>query len=290
MGQARMDEFIEQVPDEYREAVTSAGIKDLPALVANWREAQEYIGQSIRIPQPNAAPEQLTAFEEKLMARVPGLVRLPADDDTEGWSKMETRLGVPAEVAGYKLPKPEGVNDELSTRMAEWFAKEALTARIPARAAQVLWGAWTKSIAESAAAETAALTASEKTLREDWGAGYDQRMAAVGTMLRGLTKAVGSDANRWADEVFTPQVLAANPDLAKLLGALAVGLSEDVVGRIPPGGALGGVKSASELKALIEEGKADPAYLDRNNPRHKQVVERVRGQFEQLHALQMVDS
>lgn len=73
-------------------------------------------------------------------------VLLPRDDnDAEGWKTLSARLGVPEKADGYKLPLPEGVQDDAFAKTAaNWFH----AAGVPPRAANQIANAWNAWIAE----------------------------------------------------------------------------------------------------------------------------------------------
>ena len=64
---------------------------------------RKLIGDSIRIPSEEAGDDSWNAFNEKIMNKVPTLMRTPNSDDSDSINDVLKRLGKPEDVDGYKL-------------------------------------------------------------------------------------------------------------------------------------------------------------------------------------------
>ncbi len=163
--------------------------EDLPESVQNWDEvknsetAEKFfeqiashrsaLGQSIRIPGEDADAEVVTAFQQKLIDKVPGLVKTPSDGATEdelaSWYKS---IGRPEENTAYTMPELEGeVSAEAITALREQAHQANLTpAQFKRLAKQVFEGQLT-------AAEEAKVThaAGLGELQKKWGEAYKEK-------------------------------------------------------------------------------------------------------------------
>ena len=69
--------------DEQRASNIFTNVKDLPDLFNQFQHAQSAIGNSLRIPGPDASAGDQQGFYAKVMEKAPGLVRKPIDGDDE---------------------------------------------------------------------------------------------------------------------------------------------------------------------------------------------------------------
>ena len=67
---------------------------------------RERMGQSIRIPSGEASDEDMQAFFEKLTT-IPGVTRIPTQDDADGWSRFYDSVGRPAKPGEYGFDASE---------------------------------------------------------------------------------------------------------------------------------------------------------------------------------------
>ena len=75
--------------------------------VDNLRKMQ---GQSVRIPSEEASAEDVSKFTEKVLAKVPGLMRAPSDDiSSEALASIFQRLGTPEAIEGYVVPEGDDI-------------------------------------------------------------------------------------------------------------------------------------------------------------------------------------
>lgn len=82
-------------------------------------EQQSFLGSSIRIPSEEAGDADREEFNQKLLGRVPDLMRMPTND--EELAGLMTKLGQPENVDDYKMPEDSDVDSkslELALAMA----------------------------------------------------------------------------------------------------------------------------------------------------------------------------
>lgn len=270
------------IAPEYRDAVSKAGITTIDGLVKTWADTMRAQGSMIRIPGKDAGADDINRFDSRLAEAVPGLVRLPADDDAEGWKNFNTRMGVPEAPNGYKFAPNEKVPPTTAQKMDEWFANVAHKAQLPAKAAAAVRDAWLETVVASDEAARNAAKAEEDKLRGEWGAGFDQRIQMGRNFLINVC---GEEGRVLAEQVFTPERLAAEPLLAKALAKASLSFGEDTVVK----GAAGGVpKSLQEINAEINEVRANKAhpYHDSKDPRHQDAVAKMNSLYELKESLQ----
>lgn len=143
--------WYESIADQdLRGFVQTRGWKDPGSVVDSYRNLEKLVG----VPQDR-------------------LLKLPNDDDAEGWKGVWSKLGRPENPDGYQLPVPEGMPGD--------FAKEASAKfhelGIPAKQAQELakwWNEKNSSVMQSYEAERAQKAELDmQQLRQEWGQTYD---------------------------------------------------------------------------------------------------------------------
>ena len=113
------DEWRDNLPEELKGHKGLADVKDVNGLAQQFLDGQAMIGNSIRVPGPDAGTEALAAFHTKLSDKVPGLIPTPDRDNPEQMNALYKQMGRPDDVMGYE--HPEGVD---ATKMGD-FAKLA---------------------------------------------------------------------------------------------------------------------------------------------------------------------
>ena len=99
---------------------------NLPDFVQNWPEVKEakapdelwqrvadqrtHLGNSIRIPSEEAGEADWQEFNEKMLTRVPALMRTPDTEDENAVNDVLTKLGKPDKKEKYELPESDGVS------------------------------------------------------------------------------------------------------------------------------------------------------------------------------------
>lgn len=288
-----MSEFIEQLPNDYREAVESAGIDSLEGLVQNWQDAQSALGSSIRVPGPDAGEEARAEFDARLAEKVPGLVRLPAEDDPSAKESFFKALGRPEDPTGYTFGEAEELpyanpNEQAEWKMAdkqtqEWVAKIAHGANLTSEQARSIYEGVITDARNNTAEALRARNESMEKLKEDWGESAGQRMAMARHVLSVFG---GEEGGKLAEQELNDSGLANNPAIARVLYNIASQLEEDTL--VDAGvGDHHISKSASEIEAEIGEMRAnkDHALHDPSSPAHRAALDKMRSLYEQLESL-----
>ena len=92
--------WIEALPEPLREGPFTKDTESLESYATKLTEAAQYMGNSLRIPGPDAGESDWKAFDEKLQSKVPDLMRINLDSE-EARAELMTRLGRPEDPAGY---------------------------------------------------------------------------------------------------------------------------------------------------------------------------------------------
>lgn len=174
--------FIESLPEELRGEETLGKFKDVGGLAKSYLEAQKMIGSSIRIPSEDASEDAHKEFYEKLTG-VKGVVKLPGEDDKDGWDAFYNKLGRPAKAEDYKLNVPEGTEydeqlflDDAKLAHEGGFTQKQMDMIVSQRLAER--DALIDQLSSSQ-------DATAKELKNRWGAEYNNNIA--------LAKAVGRE-------------------------------------------------------------------------------------------------
>lgn len=159
------------LPPELREQAALKDFKDPASLAKSYLETKAMVGNSIRPPGPDAAPEAKVEFARKLQGVMPELVLVPEDEklraavEEQIWAK----LGRPADEKGYEA-KVEGVDLDLASLQAEAKAEGLTKAQFAKRLEKVVTAARASQDARKAA---------DAELRKEWGPAYEEKVLAA---------------------------------------------------------------------------------------------------------------
>jgi hypothetical protein len=199
------DEVIEETVDEQEVTETQeapadwkaeAGIAGNPAydkfqtlsdFAKSHAELESFRGNSIRIPSEDAGEEQIKEFTEKLM-KVPGVMRMPGEDDAEGWNNIYQQMGRPSAPDGYQFDEVPGFAGDPESEGA--FRQLAHEHGLTAKQANAVYGWLAGNIAEE---DTAAGQQSEEAmgrLKGEWGQAFDHKLQSAQAAAAQLEKQV----------------------------------------------------------------------------------------------------
>lgn len=199
----------EQEGSAWYEETLPEGLRDIPFLKdtkspdefkAHLENASKYMGNSVRIPGPDATPEVWQEFDKKLTEKVPNLLRADLDSD-EGRAELMKRLGRPDEASEY------GAEGE-----SAWLADAALQAGLTkaqfATLVEGVAGITERRTQESTQEKSEKLEA----LFQDWGLSRDKKMEHIEGLAK-LTEApeallsqiknqeLDADTYKWLDRM-----------------------------------------------------------------------------------------
>jgi hypothetical protein len=260
-----------QLPEDLRAEPMFKDIPDVATLAKVAKDSKSALGSSIRVPGPEAKPEDRKAFVERLQKAAPELVMVPEDEKARGevegsiWSK----LGRPADAKGYEAPKdlelpPEVVDALRIQAVEEGLTKGQFAARAKRAAAEI--GKVSQSRREAQA-----------VLKRELGAAYEERTTAAAAAAEklGFPAALVQDIRAGAVDA---KLFGAFAAIAKGFGERAEvgGQGQGVPGRLTP----------AEASQRMAEIRGRPEYFNRSlNPGlHDQLRAKMAEYAEQAYA------
>lgn len=187
-------------------------------------------GRTVVLPKADATPEELSAYY--------------------------TKLGRPTEATGYNLPVPEGGSKEFATAAAAKFFELG----IPQTAGQKLteWINETAAghVTQTQAQQAAARSADDVALRSEWGAAFDQNIAAARAAVTSLgVKSAEIDAMAAAIGHGATMRLFAQIGAKTLEPEFVAGKTNDFSNALTPG------QAQDKIKSLQKDGEWQKRYF-----------------------------
>ena len=238
-----------------------ADVKDVGSLAQQFLDGQQMIGNSIRVPGPEAGPEALAAFHTKLSDKVPGLIPTPDRDNEDQMNALYKSMGRPDDAMGYE--HPEGVD---ATQMADFAALAHTLGLSKAQYSKMVGSLQDFTTAKTEAASEAFNTAM-RGLKQEWGIVYEDNLQLVNSVMKGTDApkdmleaaangALGADSLKWLHNI------------GKQLGTEGINFNKDEFSsRVTPA-------EAKERSAEIMNDSKGP-YWDASHPQHQEYVQRV---------------
>lgn len=236
-------------------------------LAKSYSELNNYLSNSIRIPSEEAGEEAWNDFNTKLQ-KVDGMVRLPAEDDADGWNNFYQRIGRPASPEGYQYEPPEGF--ETNPESDAEFSKMAFEAGLTREQAAKVYGHLTGNIQEANTAITQEQQKGMDELKREWGQAFDHELSIAQNATKmmdekvpGLLDYFDSVANQGGDHMMVRLM----NEFGKLAGETGAITTEKT-----------GVMTPAEAKMRIAEIRDNPDHPYNNNmhPAHNAANEKVR--------------
>ena len=94
------EEWREQLSEGQRASNIFTNVKDLPDLFNQFENAQKAMGNSLFLPREDATADDQQKFYDKVIEKVPGLVRKPGDD-AESQAQFWQSMGRPEKAEDY---------------------------------------------------------------------------------------------------------------------------------------------------------------------------------------------
>lgn len=270
-GAAGKDKWLETIPEsvrEWDEVKNSETPEKFWEQVTNMRT---FLGQSIRIPSAEAGKESWGEFNQKLQAKVPGLMPVPDADDSTAIDAVLAKLGKPEKHEDYTIPEidPQGQIVDLTVyeSLKPIAHKHGLTKN--------QYQGVIKDFAEAQLVDVVAQNKEATTKREElfktWGATKDTKLATIVSLIektqapaelgqlvvKGRLDAASLD---WLDRIAT-----------QFGGSEGVNLLDD------KSGGKSNVMTPLEAQGLIDDimDNRDHAYWKAAHPGHKAALDRM---------------
>jgi hypothetical protein len=179
------DDWLQSIPEELRSASfirpgEDGKPKPLAQVVADLNDAAQYMGNSLRIPGPDAGADDLRKFHDRVMEKIPGLMPTPNLEDPDSLNQTFAKLGRPEGADGYKAPDGITMDPEQLGQLKAIAHKANLTQK---QFADYLanWSEADSGVREQAAAKHQEAVAA---LKGEWGAAYDERVGQINAFLK----------------------------------------------------------------------------------------------------------
>lgn len=236
-----MKDWMNELPDGLKASGVLDQYDSPEAALQGLIDTKAIVGQSIRIPGEDASVDDMSAFTNKLIAKVPSVMLKPDMNSEDQSANFYKTLGVPEAADKYKKPDGVDVTPEAEAGLRDAAIAMNLTQAQFASAMKNM----SKTTADSASAATLAGQEATNKLKGEWGAAYDERMAlakklhdanfAEGTgvafenldpaAIPGLyatAKALMGEGNQFGDhpptEIVTMTPLEAETKISEMLG------------------------------------------------------------------------
>lgn len=243
-----------------------------------WQQIENqrsHLGQSIRIPGPDAGKEDWDAFNGKLTDKVPTLMQTPNLDDEDAVMGLYGRLGRPDKPEGYSIP--EYKNDEgtvvkdLDTTSIDNFKALAHAQGLTQKQFTHIANQMLDSSYKSSLGRGQHLNEERAKIKTEWGAAEDQNYAILTTF------AAKTDAPENVTAAIKDRTLDA-ATASWMLQAAKASIGSSARGIDDESGGKPGVMTPSEAgaaRAEIMNNNKHP-YWNKMDPGHTAAVSRMR--------------
>lgn len=175
--------YFESLPEEVKQFAKvgdTGDIKPVGQFAADITDAFQWMGNSVRLPGPDASDDDKAGFRDKMLERFDGLTVTPNAEDPEAMSAHFARIGRPDNADAYKAPDNVQIEGDQLGQLKSIAFKANLT--------QAQFSDYLSTMTEvnKAAIGAAALQHEEglATLKGEWGAAYDERVGQIAAFLK----------------------------------------------------------------------------------------------------------
>ena len=248
----------ESLPGELRADKTLADFKDVGALAKSYVETKRLVGDAVRVPKPDAKPEDIAAFRRKLgVPESPDKydVKLPEmPKDFPAWNETH--------VADFKTAAHKaGLTPSQVQAVVQWYAGNQL---------QVRGSESSAAVTRAKEAEAACIAELEKTWGPQGGLPWKRELGRAWNTTKVL---FGTDTPE--GEMF--EMHGNNPKLLIKLAQLATELGED---RFIDGDNAVAADDAT-ISAQIEETRNELKTAAQGSARHRDLKARLDNLYQQ---------
>ena len=169
------DEILEQIDENYRDHSSLKEINDVAALAKSYVETKAMVGNSIRIPGPDAGDEARNDYIQKLINNDPELMMKPDFSNKEQSQEFFRTIGLPAEFSKYENPEGMALPDDVEAEMRELLYQ----AKVPQAGYEKIMAAFSDRQNQANTMNEEMFTSDQSSLKEKWGMATDDRLAAA---------------------------------------------------------------------------------------------------------------
>jgi hypothetical protein len=251
----------ESLPEDLRENKTLADVKDVGSLAQQFIDSQQMIGQSIRVPGPDAGEEDMSKFYGKLVDKVPGLIPTPDPENPEVMSALYKKLGRPDDPSSYE--HPEGVDPN---QVAD-FARLAHGLGLTNSQYKQVVGTLAQQMKDNEDAKKAVVAEGKRALKQEWGIVYEDNLQLVDSVMKG-TGAPKEMLELAASGTLPADTLKWLYNVGKQLGTEGINFNKDEsTTRLAP------AEARNRAQEILDDSTGP--YWNASHPQHREYVQRV---------------
>lgn len=177
------DSWLSGLSPELQDNASLKDIADVEGLAKRFIDTKAMVGNSIRVPSEDAAPEDMAAFKQSLIDKNLGLVSIPDTDDKEAMAGIHRALGLPEDATGYSKPENwTGMTDE----RFGFLAGEAHKAGLSKSQFDQMANTMAAADNETSQGYQTEHQAGIDTLKGEWGNAYTQRISRAANVAKQL--------------------------------------------------------------------------------------------------------
>jgi len=278
-------EWRQAIPEQYHEMGVVKEADSMEAVFQRVQDLNEYRGNSIRIPGEDASTEQMLEFTQKLVDKVPGVIKLPQEGD-EGYDDMLTnvyqQLGRPGEASGYTITEPpEGVSMEAEGFQA--FGELAHSLGLTQKQFDALAKRELESTLTGQTNEKTKMTEAETAIKAEFGAAYEGKTNIIKDFLaKNFPSVKDTELATFGLETCKEFLAMAEKLNAEGGSSIDTGLQGQEATAMTPG----------EAQARITEIRNNSAhpYHNRADPGHNAAQEQMRKLYQYAHGTKPADN
>jgi DNA gyrase/topoisomerase IV subunit A len=267
--------WLDSLPDDLKSNESLKKFNDTASLAKSYINAQQMIGNSIRIPTQDSRPEVKEEFFKKLES-VEGIAKLPSKEDQEGFLNVMNKLGRPATPDAYEVPQSDLVlNDKEKLAAALEFKKTAHQLGLTNTQAKSLMEMDLQRILKAEEVTVSRMEAAKEALKKEFGDAFDTKVGLAKITAQQIIEKYPA-----FKDTLTNPLVGTNPLLIHALAELGKVYQER-------GLVSSNIRSNSltpdEIRAKISEirGNLSDPFFDASHPEHKARVDLV----SKLHSL-----
>ncbi len=240
--------WYDSLPEDMRGDQNITKFDSVETMAKSWQNAQRLIGAD-KIPMPTT------------------------DDD---WSGVYDRLGRPETAEGYEMPSVEGVeiNEEIQASFRGVAHELGLNQKQVEGIAQWEMQQGLAGGEQSQASKEAAFNESVTSLKAEWGDAFEQNtniaVRAAGEFLS------ESDTDFINSAEIDGVPLGNHPTFLKMFNNIGKAMMEN---KTLEGIGNEGAKTPQDIEDERNTLMANPAYIDKHHPEHKQIMRKVQDSF-----------
>ena len=169
------NEILESLPEELRENESLNRFNSIEDLAKSFVETKSLVGQSIRIPPPEAGEEVRAEFINKLINNAPELTFKPQPDQPEQAEEFYRLQGKPDDFAKYENPEGLQLNEDVEAELRQIL----YDANVSNAQYQKVVKAFADRDQETQQSFAQMQEQAQSELKGKWGQAYDDRVNAA---------------------------------------------------------------------------------------------------------------